>query len=526
MRLPPPFLAVAGAALILAPAAVLIPGMASSPVVPPFFPHGDHAVLEIYTRLAASGDQRLGPYSRFHFHHPGPALFYLSVPVYEATGRRHEGLKLAALLINSLSVLGLLWLARRLAGLAGYLAAAVALAAFVMWWGAAGLLSNWNPTIAVLPFGLALLAWGGVGAGHAILLPLAVLASSFAVQTHVGCAPVTLAIASTALAIGATPPLRRALGMPSVALRAWLRPAVAACIVAGVLWALPLAEELDPEGGNLSRILEVSRRDPPRHPSWPDAVRALAENTAPFLLGTDPTPEGSRRIFLVLAVGLGAALLLARRAGSAMGVALSTVTFAGMAAAVYSATRIPGWVQPYLVGWMSMLGLGALIAAAVGLATAPRLQQPRIKGLVSILCVAAVVLLSGLATRAALTEARQPPGPPDSLSEWIRMLAEPSVPVLRASGARRLLVEVERPVPRAVAVGLLLALDKAGVPFAVSPFGPFRFEGRMAPDGTEDAVLSVGEESSAWTDQKGARMLAREGGIFLYLLPGPPGERR
>ena len=91
------------------------------------------------------------------------------------------------------------------------------------------------------------------------------------------------------------------------------------------------------------------------------------------------------------------------------------------------------------------------------------------------------------------------------------MLAEPSVPALRASGVRRFLVEVERPVPRAVAVGLLLALDKAGVPFAVSPFGPFRFEGRMAPNGTEDAVLSVGGESSAWTDQRGGEHAGARG---------------
>ena len=66
------------------------------------------------------------------------------------------------------------------------------------------------------------------------------------------------------------------------------------------------------------------------------------------------------------------------------------------------------------------------------------------------------------------------------------------------------------------------ALDKAGVSMAVTPFGPFRFLGRLAPDGTEDATLLVGGENSAWTDQKGARMLAREGGVFLYLLPGPP----
>jgi len=57
---------------------------------------------------------------------------------------------------------------------------------------------------------------------------------------------------------------------------------------------------------------------------------------------------------------------------------------------------------------------------------------------------------------------------------------------------------------------------------AVSPFGPFRFEGRLAPDGTEDATLRVGAESSGWTDQKGARMLASEGGVFLYLLPRRP----
>jgi hypothetical protein len=309
------------------------------------------------------------------------------------------------------------------------------------------------------------------------------------------------------------------LHLPPVGPRAWLGPGLAACIVAGVLWALPVAEELDPAGGNLSRILEISRQVPSRHPSWSDAVRALSENAAPFLMGSDPTPAGSRTLFAVLAGGLAAAILFARRAGSAIGVALSMVTLTGMSAAVYSTTRIPGWAQPYLVGWMSMLGLCALIAATIGLATAPRLRHPRLGRLASIASVAVVVLLSGLATRAAL-KARDSPGPPDALSEWIRMLAEPSVPALRASGVRRFLVEVERPVPRAVAVGLLLALDKAGVPFAVSPFGPFRFEGRMAPNGTEDAVLSVGGESSAWTDQEGASMLAREGGVFLYLLPG------
>ena len=101
-------LATVGAAVVLGPAIALLPGLTDPTEAPPFYPHGDHAVLELYTRLAASGDQRLGPYSRFHFHHPAPALFYLSMPVYELAGESHEGLKLAALLINALSVAGLL----------------------------------------------------------------------------------------------------------------------------------------------------------------------------------------------------------------------------------------------------------------------------------------------------------------------------------------------------------------------------------------------------------------------------------
>ncbi len=524
----PPFrpssfvLAAVGAAVILAPAIALLSGLAVPSGAPPLYPHGDHAVLEIYTRLAASGDQRLGPYSRFHFHHPGPALFYLSLPVYELAGESHEGLKLAALLLNALSVTGLLWAARRLGGLAAYLATALGLAPFVAWWWPAGFFSNWNPTIAVLPFGLGLLAWGAVAAGRPAFLPVAVLASSFAVQAHVGCTPVTAAVAATALAVATIPSLSRALRVPLPAPGAWLRPLVIAAVVLAALWALPLAEQLDPEGGNLGRILEVARQRPHRHPSLPEAAQALAENAAAFLMGAAGSPETSRWLFPLLVVALVASLGLAWRARSAAGVALPLVTLVGMAAAVYSTTRIPGWAQPYLVGWMSMLGLAAFVGSAVGLGASPLLQRPAVARLSAAAALGITLALSALGLRDVRAQLRQPPDPPGPLSEWIRHLAESAAPALRASGGRRTLVEVERFVPRAVAVGLILGLDKAGVSMAVSPFGPFRFEGRLAPDGTEDATLRVGAESSGWTDQKGARMLASEGGVFLYLLPRRP----
>ncbi len=521
-HLSPSFLTIVGTALILAPAIALLPGLTAPTAAPPFYPHGDHAVLELYTRLAASGDQRLGPYSRFHFHHPGPALFYLSMPIYELSGESHEGLKLAALLLNALSVAGLLAVARRMGGLAAYLATMLGLAAFVAWWGASGFFSNWNPTIAVLPFGLGLLAWGAVASGRPAFLPLAVLASSFAVQAHVGCAPVTAAVAAAALAAAAVPGLRRALRVPPAAPKTWVRPILLAVALLAVLWALPLAEQLEAEGGNLGRIIEVSRQPPPRHPSLGDAAQALAENAAAFLMGSAGSPAGGRRLFALLAVTLVAALGVAWQSRSAVGVVLPLVTLVGMAAAVYSATRIPGWAQPYLVGWMSMLGLLAFVGAPLGLLASPLLDRRGLARLASTAAVGITLALSALGVRDARAQLRQPVVSPDPLSEWIRHLAEPAVPTLRARDGHRTLLEVERSVPRALAVGLVLALDRAGVSMAVNPFGPFRFAGRLVPDGNEDATLLVGAENSAWTDQKGARMLAREGGVFVYLLPGPP----
>src|SRR5207245_11433648 len=42
----------------------------------PFTPAGDAALLEVGTRRALAGTQRLGPYSRFGWHQLGPAVFH------------------------------------------------------------------------------------------------------------------------------------------------------------------------------------------------------------------------------------------------------------------------------------------------------------------------------------------------------------------------------------------------------------------------------------------------------------------
>src|SRR5205814_8098147 len=46
---------------------------------------GDPALLDMATRSAAHFHRQVGPYSRYGFSHPGPALFYAAAPVLLAT---------------------------------------------------------------------------------------------------------------------------------------------------------------------------------------------------------------------------------------------------------------------------------------------------------------------------------------------------------------------------------------------------------------------------------------------------------
>src|SRR5207245_552305 len=132
---------------------------------------GDNPLLELATRDALHGHQLLGPYSRFGWHHPGPAYFYwLALPVLllEPGG---AGIYLGATLLNLAAgavVLGVVW--RR----AGPLATAwtsAALAAFFLVLGPGFLREPWNPFVVVLPLAaLVVLCADAAGGGHAAAL--------------------------------------------------------------------------------------------------------------------------------------------------------------------------------------------------------------------------------------------------------------------------------------------------------------------------------------------------------------------
>ena len=200
--------------------------------------------------------------------------------------------------------------------------------------------------------------------------------------------------------------------------------------------------------------------------------------------------------------------------------ALSLVTFAGIATAVLSTTRVTGALLPYLLRWMAMLAVGAAGALAAGLAPlwrrrAEGWKRPRLAGSAGIIALA---LISGR-NLALVRSVLQGPAPvATEESQSAARLAE-AIDAGVATTSRRPLLEIAPHTDRDLVLGVLLALDKTGTRFAVRPFGPFRLGGHWTPDGTEDARIVVGHEDQDLAARPGVRLLGREAGLFAYLVP-------
>jgi len=206
-----------------------------------YLPSGDDALLELNARDVLRGHQLVGPYSRFGWHHPGPAeALVLSLPVRLAgTG---AGLPLAAAAWNLVVAVAIVaFLGRRFgwrAAVGGILAVGVVLSGAPV----QVIREPWNPYMVMLPMLLLIVLVGDV-VGSAVgslvdeeeprwpdqRLPAAAWAmgvGTFAVQTHLSTAPTVLAL--WLLAVGALVAVwgrRRRRGLGTSGSRpAWRRP--------------------------------------------------------------------------------------------------------------------------------------------------------------------------------------------------------------------------------------------------------------------------------------------------------------
>ena len=493
--------------------------------VPDVMLTGDGASLEIRTLHAARGTQLLGPYSRFHWSHPGPALFYLALPFYVAFHQHGPALSLFALVANFVAALALVLSARRIAGglyalvvaalLAIYEASAVASDPFT-------LASAWNPVVTMLPLALASLLSARLAAGRASALPGFLFVASAIVQTHLGYGPVTVFLGL----IGVFFYLHRRFTGTSLdaAERQRTRRAVgAAAVVLAASWALPVYENATRQPGNLSTLWKFFTDHHAPERTWVQAAGLVVEQLAVMPLAILQTfaPHIVRApgaaTFWTLALAQAGALVVIvihRRRNRDQGVvALSMIALGEMLVAIAAVRAIFGGMAPYLIAWVSILGLVAFAALAAWLVpAATRRFGAR----------AARVGLSALALAAIALSIRSRGVSPSVVSDPQRDTER----VVRDVEAFVVSRHIELPVVSlgdlerwTDAVNLALSLYKHRIPVLFAKDWAYMVGPELGADSGEHPVLLVGDgnfDRSAHT-RADLQPIAASGDLHVYL---------
>ncbi len=348
----------------------------------PFTSGGDVAFIELSVRQAFHGGVALGPYSRFNWHHPGPAVFYLLAPLYALTGDNSRSLFLSAWLLNGGCALGAVLIVRRSAGETVARLAAIVVGIFFGAVTFTALIDPWNPSLLAMPLLLLLVATAAAATGSLGSLVLAFVVASYLVQTHVSTVPIAVvALAAGTVAYAISPTSVPAGRRPSTSRRARLALAAGAGLLVA-MWAAPVVQELTSAHGNLSAIVHFFRHPggtTPHSHSLPDAFAAVADTTTVVPLGNPADILGHRARLLTAALigvaALGVALAGWRRRRFLAW--LGALSAAAIVVTVIATTRVIGPLYPYLLSYSTTLALPALIGAAALCWFAARGRLPR-----------------------------------------------------------------------------------------------------------------------------------------------------
>jgi hypothetical protein len=475
-----------------------------------------NALLEIATRRAAHGEQLLGSYSRFGWNHPGPMQFTLMVPVYALTGSRNASVHAAALTWNTLWVLAAVFVAWRLGGSRLSLLTAGALALLLAQLGP-GLVSHaWGPHAIVLPLFLFVLLAAGFALRGGAWMPGLAFVGTFLVQTHLGTGPTVVALVGTALLLWRR--TREPGARVSRRAAAWT-----ACILA-IFWAPPLVEQFRDSPGNLSLLLRFFRDHRAPHP-FTEIVDPVMRNLGAMPLSfatvlvpstTDQKGIGAGVLGLLLVALLPLAAAFARRRGRSFAAALGTLSVVAVACAFVSALKIVGPPFDYLLLFASASGGAGWMALAVSVLDAGELPANRRR---AGLALAAAVLVSLLATAAnvrGLVSAQ--PMPLGTISS-VKTFSENLKEALLAARVKRPLIAMEGDAAWIPASGVVLELQRAGMPFAIEDEWRPMFGRGYARDGREDAVVLFAD--GGLSERIDAKLVARADAVSVWLLRAP-----
>jgi hypothetical protein len=481
---------------------------------------GDASLLEISTRWLFSHRILLGPYSRFVFFHPGPLYFLVRFPLYAIFQWSSSSFLITTAILGGLSLIGALTVFRRCAAPGGALLFSAVMGGFLAVTGPALWLSEWNPMVIALPLLFFFTCSAAVGAGcRGFVLP-AVIAGSFAAQTHMGSIPAVVLAGAAAIALRRFPAIACRNRPALAATRGkWLVPALALLL----LWAPPLYEEIaSAPQGHITRIVSFMIETLPEHDfaavysDWSRAVTGLELDLlrAP-LHALGALDAAVTALPMLRAVLLAFAFFAMRkREGGRFAATFSLLCLVLHAGSLYSGTQIRGERLVYLFEWMrvlSPLSIAALLLSLIQCrrwgATARRFAVLFATGLTLYTSVLAVAHARGF-----LTPPAEQPGDNDVA---VRELSGQLLTWLsgQPEAYNSLLLRTSSLWP--VLTGLANSLDKSGYMTAME--GIYAVRMPPPPDGVPVRVVLFGRSTDPEYEIPGT--IASYEGMVLVIQP-------
>jgi hypothetical protein len=360
-----------------------------------WFPAMDLALTEMRVRDVGTGDPPLvGLIGRLYGlgergSHPGPLSFWVLWPLYKVFGSDPRALEIGTAALNVAATGLCIGIAHRRGGRPGALGVAAVLVVLARSYGADLLTQPWNPHLPVLWWMVFLLAVWSVLCDDAPMLPVAVFAGTFCVQTHISYLGLVLGVGVPALLVVAATAVRRRGGPAGD--RRLLRWGGGSLALLLVLWLPPIVDQLTADPGNGSILRDAFAH--PEHPPVGFGRRALElwlRHLDPFALlqrqdQVIMARDGSTLPgLLLLAVWVASALFVVRQwrrrqPGYAPLVRLQVVTAAAIVLGFVSFARILGDPFYWVVLWA--WGITALVLVAVGWTLARALRDlPQVPG--------------------------------------------------------------------------------------------------------------------------------------------------
>ena len=498
-------------------------------------PGGDQAIEVL--RISDVGGPytpMVGPWSRWGWAHPGPALFWLLAPTQQLFG--NDGVLLACGLLSTTSAAGIAAVAIRRGGTVLGAIAALGVVGFLGGMGLSTAIDPWNPYVALLPFLLFVLLVWSVVCDDLVMAPVAAVVGSFCVQAHVGFLPLVGGLSALAFVAVGVRHLRAhpaapegGMGDPGGVLAAvrrhrLLSTFLATVVAGGLMWLAPLWDQLF-GSGNLSALLSYARSPESDTAGWSKAFGIMSGQLrlpAPWMGANEANAAGLTLTAgwvwgvsaLVLLVVAAVVAVRRRRLDVAL---LDGIAVAAIGLAVLSTARMTGFVAPYMTQWWWIVSFVALLALVWTVVSLLDLADARA---LAVAALGVAVVVGGFVVVRDVPV--DPPVP--TLSRALSELVGPTAAALDRDG-RYVVHTVDERNWGGAGPGLQLALEQLGYRVFVGPtdltdiqYGARRVLEPAAGDGVI-TIVGLDSMGNGWVPPDGARELARYD-------PLSPAERR